>query len=252
MGLSPVSIKEEESHLVVFYFHSAPPCQSQNDSPTSSFFEGVSDELKHYGNCGEPEVNQPVQQARGITPEAGGPFRVSPSKPSLPTSSWFEGAEDYYQSGFGDQGPLGLQRAKPHYRGDPTKSPGGGYWHQERVGGGARKFLEQQNPHASGQPIESHAQRIEFLERKIPAVLRGCQRVAVRRDVCTRIFDDLHLQHTSPQKRLKIMEVLRGIETDREIFNKNPSLKAAYHFQVSVNDWERDQRRPPNPVDDVP
>lgn len=70
-------------------WRSGPPTGPQNP-PTSSFFEGVSEELKNFCNGGEPEVTQPVQQAQGITPEAAGPFRVSPSKPSLPTSSWFE------------------------------------------------------------------------------------------------------------------------------------------------------------------
>lgn len=96
------------------------------------------------------------------------------------------------------------------------------------------------------------APSIEFLLKKIPSVLRGCQRVAVRRDVCTTIFENLHLLDASPQKRLKIMEALREIESNREIFLNNPNLKAAYHLMVSVNDWEREQRNFPNPVDDVP
>ena len=102
--------------------------------------------------------------------------------------------------------------------------------------------MEQQNPHAEGQPIGPHAPSIEFLLKRIPSVLRGCQRVAVGRDVCTTIFENLHLLDASSQKRLKIMEVLRELETHREIFLNNPNLKAAYHLMVSVNDWEREQR----------
>lgn len=40
-------------------------------SPSSSdFFAGVSEELHHFWHVEEPEVNQPVQQAQGMTPEA--------------------------------------------------------------------------------------------------------------------------------------------------------------------------------------
>lgn len=96
------------------------------------------------------------------------------------------------------------------------------------------------------------APSIEFLFKKIPSVLRDCQRVAVKSDFCERIFEDLHLLYASPQKRLKIMEILREIESSREIFLNDPKLKAAYHLTVSVNDWEKEQRHFPNPVDDVP
>jgi hypothetical protein len=90
-----------------------------------------------------------------------------------------------------------------------------------------------------------HAPNIDFLRRKISFVLRGCQRVAVRTtDYLERIFEDLHLLDASPQKRLKIMEVLSQIESSPEIFLENKNLKAAYHLMVSVNDWEREQSSP--------
>lgn len=66
--------------------------------PSSSFFEGVSEELDHFCHCAEPEVTQPIQQAQGITQETAVPFRVSPSSPSSPSPSWFEGAEDFFKT----------------------------------------------------------------------------------------------------------------------------------------------------------
>lgn len=68
--------------------------------PSSSFFEGVSEELGLFCHCAEPEVTQPIQhqQAQGITQEANVPFRVSPSSPSSPSPSWFEGAEGFLKT----------------------------------------------------------------------------------------------------------------------------------------------------------
>lgn len=38
--------------------------------------------------------------------EAGGPLRLSPSSPSSPSPSWFEGADNYLKKRFGDQGEV--------------------------------------------------------------------------------------------------------------------------------------------------
>ncbi|KAK7325768.1 hypothetical protein VNO80_33808 [Phaseolus coccineus] len=102
---------------------------------------------------------------------------------------------------------------------------------------------EEHLPKTPQEVMGPHAPNIDFLTRKISSVLRGCQRVAVRTDSLGRILDDLHLLDASPQKRLKIMEVLREIESSREIFLENPHhIKAAHYLMVSVHDWERGQR----------
>ena len=131
-------------------------------TPTSSFFEGLSDQIKLFYGQGEPEVTQPVQE------EAGGQF------------------------------------------------------------------------------IGPHAPSSQFLAKRIPLVLRGCQHIAVRKDFLTTIFEDLHLFQASPRKRLKIAEILNIIEENQDVFLKlyeNPKSQggAGHYLMVVVHDWEREQ-----------
>ena len=131
-------------------------------SPTSSFFEGLSDQINLFYGQGEPEVTQPVQE------EAGGQF------------------------------------------------------------------------------IGPHAPSSQFLAKRIPLVLRGCQHIAVRKDFLTTIFEDLHLFQASPRKRLKIAEILNIIEENQDVFLKlyeNPKSQggAGHYLMVVVHDWEREQ-----------
>src|SRR3989442_11329464 len=122
-----------------------------------AFPEGSSsapNEVQQPQGAPEASTGTSSQPAGPSQSEAGGPIRVSPSSPSSPTPSWFEGAVNYYQSCFGDDQAL---------------------------------------PDAEGQPIGPHAPSIEYLEKKNPSVLRGCQRVAVRSDFFTTILEDLRL-----------------------------------------------------------
>jgi len=69
--------------------------------------------------------------------------------------------------------------------------------------------------------------------------------------VFLQIEEDLRLETASAQKRRKINEILDYISDNREsLLNSRQSL--VYELTVKVNDWEREQRHFPNPVDDVP
>ncbi|KAM7249838.1 hypothetical protein ACFE04_019617 [Oxalis oulophora] len=184
------------------------------------------------------------QQAGPSQSEAGGPLRVSPSKPSLPTSSWFEGAEDFFKSFFGDQGLEVSNAQNPITAGTQLSHPAEATGIGSELEEGPDIFHPlppQQNPHAEGQPIGPHAPTIAFLIKKIPSVISSCQCRQVKTSFLTTIFEDLHLETASPQKRLQIMEVLTSIEQNREIFLSNSQRNAAYYLMVSINDWEREK-----------
>ena len=105
---------------------------------------------------------------------------------------------------------------------------------------------------APGQPAgerEPEAPTIDFLKRKMKLVLRGHRKL--RSDVLKKIQEDIRLETASPQKRIKMREYLDYVSNNRDsLLNSGQSL--VYEFTVRVNDWEREQRHFPNPVDDVP
>lgn len=105
--------------------------------------------------------------------------------------------------------------------------------------------MEEQNPHAEGQPIGPEAApTFEYLSQKRFSVISRCQRIRVRSDVHARIIEDLRLESASPEKRLYILEVIREIESNREIFLANRRLNAAYVLKVEVYDWVRKNEAP--------
>lgn len=82
---------------------------------------------------------------------------------------------------------------------------------------------------------------VDFGIRRISSVLRGCQRINLRRDVLHRIIEDLRLYQASADKRIFINQVLAQMEDNRELFlglNAN-RLPVAHYLTVSVSDWER-------------
>ncbi|EEF25485.1 conserved hypothetical protein, partial [Ricinus communis] len=105
---------------------------------------------------------------------------------------------------------------------------------------------------APGQPAgerEPEAPTIDELITKMILVLRGHRKL--RSDVLKKIKEDIRLETASPQKRIQINAYLDYVSNNRNsLLNSGQSL--VYEFTVRVNDWEREQRRFPNPVDDVP
>lgn len=105
---------------------------------------------------------------------------------------------------------------------------------------------------APGQPAgerEPEAPTIDEFISKMKLLLRGHRKL--RSDVLKKIQEDIRLETASPQKRIKMNEYLDYVSNNRDsLLNSGQSL--VYEFTVRVNDWEREQRHFPNPVDDVP
>jgi hypothetical protein len=79
-----------------------------------------------------------------------------------------------------------------------------------------------------------------FLKKKIVLVLRSCTRSyrRPRSDLLQRIEEDLRLETASPEKRLKIAQVLEELYTNRDFF-VNSDQRPDYELTVAVADWER-------------
>lgn len=82
--------------------------EKEGDSaPEPSTWSGSSsapNEVQQPQGAPEASTGTSSQPAGPSQSEAGGPIRVSPSSPSSPTPSWFEGAMNDYQKRFGDPG----------------------------------------------------------------------------------------------------------------------------------------------------
>jgi len=74
------------------------------------------------------------------------------------------GAEDYYQSGFGDQGLEVSNAQNPITAGTQLSHPAEATAIRSELEEGPDILrMGQQNPHAEGQPIGPHAPSVEFL-----------------------------------------------------------------------------------------
>lgn len=173
----------------------------------------------------EIEVNQtPGRQAPPLPIESGtvppanavafseaGPSQVAPPAPSSTpsnSSTW--------------SGPWIERRFYPE-----VSSPGG----------------QPQGEEAASQPIGVMGPAVPtkgFLKKKIVLVLRSCTRSyrRPRSDLLQRIEEDLRLETASPEKRLKIAQVLEELYTNRDFF-VNSDQRPDYELTVAVADWER-------------
>ncbi|KAJ8746853.1 hypothetical protein K2173_012904 (mitochondrion) [Erythroxylum novogranatense] len=86
------------------------------------------------------------------------------------------------------------------------------------------------------------APSIDFLRTKIVRVFRSITRGhrQPRADFRTRIEEDIGLPTASPEKRLKIPEVLEALSSNPEQWD-NSCHRAAIELRVLINDWEREQ-----------
>lgn len=100
-----------------------------------------------------------------------------------------------------------------------------------------------QGEEAASQPIGVMGPAVptkDFLKNQIKLVLRSCARGyrRPRSDLIQRIEEDLRLETASPEKRLKIAQVLEELYTNRELF-VNSGQRPDYELTVAVADWER-------------
>lgn len=100
-----------------------------------------------------------------------------------------------------------------------------------------------QGEEAASQPIGVMGPAVptkDFLKNIILLVLRSCARGyrRPRSDLIQRIEEDLRLETASPEKRLKIAQVLEELYTNRELF-VNSGQRPDYELTVAVADWER-------------
>ena len=100
-----------------------------------------------------------------------------------------------------------------------------------------------QGEEAASQPIGVMGPAVpstDFLRKKIVLVLRSCARGyrRPRSDLLQRIEEDLRLETASPEKRLKIAQVLEELYTNRDFF-VNSDQRPDYELTVAVADWER-------------
>jgi hypothetical protein len=211
--------------------------------PTSSFFDGLSEEVQLFGNVGggEPEVNQPVQQAQGTPPEASagtsseaaGPFRVSPSKPSSPTSSWFEGAELFYSKNM-----LGIQGEEFSAPQNPVSAETPGQDNQPPL------VVEQAGPSQIAPPGPSStgvgpAPSMPSVRHRIDEVLSSFNQIAMRADILGSLHDKLGLKTASPQKLHQIMNLLDMLKNSEGAERPKSGSQAGKKLVELLHDWSR-------------
>ena len=87
---------------------------------------------------------------------------------------------------------------------------------------------------------------ISFLRKRIQSVLRSCRNRKLHETLLESIYEDLHLETASAEKRVKIAQILEDIYRRSQYLRSNQRDKPHIDLIVQICDWERDHLRKRN------